>query len=302
MRPQSLRRILSLVLPLCCCAIAGHTAENAAPQKHFFWKVTSGRGVVFLLGTIHVGTADLYPLPPVIESSFNKSSTLVEEINITDVDDTKNSKNFVAQNGAFVVGDFISNHLREETRNQLARFVTANGLNVQVILHIRPWALSMIVGNIEAKTAGLDGTKGLDKHFADEALKMHKPIVGLETNEGHLRLIASFSDVLQDQLLMIALRDANKATQQLHEILNAWKTGNSDALEAIITQPVHEYPWLKPVETKIIDERNDTMTQKIEEFLKTPKTYFVAVGAGHMVGERGIVSQLRAKNYKVEQM
>ena len=43
------------------------------------------------------------------------------------------------------------------------------------------------------------------------------------------------------------------------------------------------------------------MTRKIEAFLKTGKTYFVAVGAGHLVGERGIVNQLRRKNYRVEQ-
>jgi uncharacterized protein YbaP (TraB family) len=52
---------------------------------------------------------------------------------------------------------------------------------------------------------------------------------------------------------------------------------------------------------KIFYERNDAMTQKIEEFLQTDKTYFVAVGAGHLVGERGIVQQLRDKNYTVDQ-
>ena len=30
--------------------------------------------------------------------------------------------------------------------------------------------------------------------------------------------------------------------------------------------------------------------------------HFVPVGAGHLVGGRGIVSQLRAKNHKVDQL
>jgi hypothetical protein len=40
----------------------------------------------------------------------------------------------------------------------------------------------------------------------------------------------------------------------------------------------------------------------IEGFLKTPKTYLVAVRASHLVGERGIVSQLRAKHFTAEQL
>jgi uncharacterized protein YbaP (TraB family) len=52
---------------------------------------------------------------------------------------------------------------------------------------------------------------------------------------------------------------------------------------------------------KLVDDRNDAMTAKIEQLLATPKTYFIAVGAGHLIGDRGIVSQLRAKPLAVEQ-
>jgi uncharacterized protein YbaP (TraB family) len=44
------------------------------------------------------------------------------------------------------------------------------------------------------------------------------------------------------------------------------------------------------------------MTAKIEQFLTTRKTYFVAIGAGHLIGERGILNQLRAKQLKIEQL
>ena len=44
------------------------------------------------------------------------------------------------------------------------------------------------------------------------------------------------------------------------------------------------------------------MASKIEDFLKTTETLFVIVGAGHLVGEKGIVEILKAKGYVVEQM
>jgi uncharacterized protein YbaP (TraB family) len=53
---------------------------------------------------------------------------------------------------------------------------------------------------------------------------------------------------------------------------------------------------------KLLDDRNTAMTAKIEHFLQTPKSYFVAVGAGHLVGEQGILSQLQRKSFRVEQL
>ena len=78
--------------------------------------------------------------------------------------------------------------------------------------------------------------------------------------------------------------------------------GDAAAMQEVITSSVRDYPQLEPLMTKLLDERNTAMTAKIERFLQTPKTYFVAVGAGHLVGDQGILSQLRRKNFRVEQL
>jgi uncharacterized protein YbaP (TraB family) len=98
------------------------------------------------------------------------------------------------------------------------------------------------------------------------------------------------------------LLDAERKTELMDDMLQAWKSGNADAMEQAKMRYVRDYPQLKPVFEKMFDQRNDAMTQQIEQFLQTQKTYFVAVGAGHLTGERGILSQLRAKNYDVEQL
>jgi hypothetical protein len=52
----------------------------------------------------------------------------------------------------------------------------------------------------------------------------------------------------------------------------------------------------------IIDDRNTAMALKVEGFLKMKETYFVIVGAGHLVGEKGMVEILKKKGYPIEQM
>jgi len=44
------------------------------------------------------------------------------------------------------------------------------------------------------------------------------------------------------------------------------------------------------------------MVSKIEDLLRTKETYFVIVGAGHLVGNRGIIEILKGKGYFVEQL
>ena len=43
------------------------------------------------------------------------------------------------------------------------------------------------------------------------------------------------------------------------------------------------------------------MVAKIKDYLATNETYFVIVGAGHLIGERGIINQLK-KIHRVKQL
>ena len=52
---------------------------------------------------------------------------------------------------------------------------------------------------------------------------------------------------------------------------------------------------------KLFDERDKQMAEKFRDYLNTGKTYFVVVGAGHVVGTNGLV-QLLSKHGDVRQM
>jgi uncharacterized protein YbaP (TraB family) len=93
-----------------------------------------------------------------------------------------------------------------------------------------------------------------------------------------------------------------KSREVLDSLTRAWQSGDAAAMQELIASSVHDYPQLKPLMTKLFDDRNTAMTAKIERFLQTSKSYFVAVGAGHLVGDEGILSQLRQKNFTVEQL
>jgi hypothetical protein len=73
-------------------------------------------------------------------------------------------------------------------------------------------------------------------------------------------------------------------------------------MESILTKSVSEDRRLSFISEKLIYERNRTMASKIEGFFRTGEIYFVIVGAGHLVGDQGIVEILKGKGYLVEQL
>jgi uncharacterized protein len=287
-------------LALLCLASAGHAGEPEATQKHFLWKVTGGNGVVFLFGTVHVGTKGLYPLASVIEDSFKQSDTLIEEVDPANSTESLRLAQDVIKGGIYPPGDSVANHLSEATRARLTEYAKAGQLGAGYT-QAKPWLLSLMIIQHQLKEMGLDQSKGLDQHFMQEARDTHKAIGALETADSQLRTFSSFSDDLQDQLLLTTLLDASEATEILKRTVAAWTSGNPEALDDLINRDVRDHPVLQPLMEKVFYERNDAMTRKIERFLETGKTYFVAIGAGHLVGERGIVNQLRRENYMVEQ-
>ena len=78
------RALAIAALTLCCSELAGAASPAAEDgARSILWKVTGPKGVVYLLGTIHAGKADFCTLPSIIEDSFNKADTLIEEIDLS---------------------------------------------------------------------------------------------------------------------------------------------------------------------------------------------------------------------------
>ena len=74
--------------------------------------------------------------------------------------------------------------------------------------------------------------------------------------------------------------------------------------DAMLTmfQADFEQPGAKEMYTALFDDRNINMTRQISENIKAAKSLFVVVGAGHIIGEKGIVELLRKEGFKLVQI
>jgi len=274
-------------------------ADNviAQDQKTFMWKAQSKTAVVYMLGSVHFMKKEVYPLNNKIEAAFESSNILAVEANINDVAKIDLQK-LVAS--AFYLGnETLETHVSKETYELLKKETAPLGIPIELISKQRPWFLAMTLESVELMKLGFNPQYGIDNYFLKKAAGKKK-IVELESLDYQINLFSGFSDEEQEFFLLYTLKNLKMVKHEIDQLMQAWMTGDLKGMELIALKADPDMRVAKLYE-KLIFERNANMTLKIEDFLKTNKTYFVVVGAGHLVGKKGIIEMLKNKGYRVEQ-
>ncbi len=86
------------------------------------------------------------------------------------------------------------------------------------------------------------------------------------------------------------------------DMVRYWKTGDEKKMSKLLFEDaLNDYPAFSEIYDSLFYDRNDRMTARIEQMLKQPQgSYFIVVGSGHLIGEKGIVKVLRKKGYVVQ--
>lgn len=271
----------------------------AQSKKNFLWRVQSKTNIVYVLGSIHYLKKEVYPLDEKIEYAFDQSNILVVEANISDIKKVDIQK--LIGSAFYPENEILEKNLSTETYELVKKELGGLGLPPEVINKQRPWFLALTLASLETLKLGFDPNYGIDKYFLSKATGKKK-ILELESFDYQIDLFSKLSDKDQELLLLYTLKDINVLKQELDRLIQAWASGDKKGLESIITRSLEEDKRLSPIYEKIVYERNRSMASKIEDYLKTKETYFVIVGAGHLVENQGIIEILKGKGFLVEQL
>ncbi len=299
MKKQTIK--LSLIVSFLVIFLFSVFAQDSLsqPKKHFLWKVQSKTNEVYVLGSIHYLRKDVYPLHEEIENAFERSDVLVVEVN---VDDEKRMDLQKLTGTAFYLGnETFEDHVSPETCDLVKKELGELGIPLDLVQKQKPWLLAMTIASFEISKLGFDPNYGTDKYFLSKAMGK-KEILELESFDYQIALFSKLSEKEQELFLIYILKDIKVLERELNRLVQAWTLGDIKSVESIIKKSVKEDKRLTPIYEKLIYERNRNMASKIEDYLKTKETYFVIVGAGHLVGSKGIIEILKRKGFTIEQL
>ncbi len=295
MKMKKIFKFLPLLL-LVFFACAKKTDQT--PKKGFFWKLNINQKHIYFLGSSHLASENFYPLNSQIMSAFEKSDYLVVEVDIRK-QNTIDIRKYIIESGTYSNEDTLTTKLPKKIYKNLLEEADKIGISEDFIKNKKPWLVSIILAMTKFTKLGFDKSLGVENYFF-ERLKKQK-VLELESILFQLKILSSFNE--EESLLMLknTLIELKTMKKLIEKIEKNWKVGNAKALEQVIFKNFKK-DKLKDAFDILFTKRNINMAKKIEQYFKDDKNYFIIVGAGHYIGDKGIISLLKAKGYDIPQI
>lgn len=268
----------------------GRQASDDPAHRGLAWRLEDGERHLYLLGSIHVGTPELYPLPRAIFDAFLDSQSLILELDLDEAASPASQRLFLAK-GLFAEDDSLDRHLSPNTRALLVKHRADLGPLTAAHQRMKPWFLSSALALQSLEAHGFKTEQGIDQHFSQWAKERKIPIVALETVDGQSDALAGLSDAVQELMLRESLESLADAQKEMSALLGSWQAGDPKQIEELLMESFAQ-PEFLPAYQALIVKRNEEMKKAIDEYLKSPEVEFIVIGAAHLVGKDGLVGSL----------
>jgi uncharacterized protein YbaP (TraB family) len=263
------------------------------------WEAVGPRATVTMIGSIHVGQPDFFPLPAPYEQALAAAGVLAVEVDATSVANQARLAALVAERGSLPDSVTLRDRLTPATWSRLAIAAREHGLPIAAIERRQPGLVAMMLEMRAYVRQGFDPELGIDKHFLEAAREQGKPVRELESIDRQLDLFLDLDDQLDEALIEQFLDEMGDLAGMTRRMVEAWQRGDAAALEAMLQDPAGDDPRLTAWYRRVVDDRNVAMADSLDHWLRGDVDVCVVVGAGHFVGERGLVRLLGDRGWTV---
>jgi len=289
---------LIMSLMVTACSEITETEENA---RGIFYEVAGGESTVYLLGSIHVGEEELYPLHSSVEEAFEASDVLVMEIDLDSLNEMAVAQEMM-EYAMYEDGTTMGDEIPEETFDKLLAYAEPLGIGEEILELFRPWYGTMLLTEIAVEESGLSQEYGVEQYFLDK--KGDREVIGIEEVRDQLLPFTLLSRESQQLYLEETLAEMENMEDQLREMIDYWRKGNLEYFEALRRESIEGVGTesYQRAQMALLDDRDQNMAEKIQELLENDQeqTYFIVVGSLHLVGENSIPYNLEGMGYQLE--
>jgi len=289
-------RVCVLILPL--LLVSCSTINQASETKATLWKLRGDHNTLYLLGSVHVLSKKSYPLKPALNQAFDDSKCVVFEIDLNRFTKTSFQREF-KRTALYPAGESLSQKLSPGTVKLLQEVLPLYGLTLKRVERLRPWFIAEWLSSRTLEMAGFSDSLGVDVYFFRKARATGKLVLGLETLRDQAQIFDHFNDKENESYLVGTLATLATYPAATSRLVTAWRNGDVRSLDKILNRDRDSDPVTHKA---LFSERNAKWVPEIEALTQKDENYLVIVGAGHLVGDDGVIAQLRHNGYRLEQM
>ncbi|WP_337977143.1 TraB/GumN family protein [Lysinibacillus capsici] len=273
-------------------------------SKGVAWIVEDEDTLVYLLGSIHLGTPDLYPFDKKLVTAFAESDALLVEANILDTE----ALEYYSEKAMYTDGSTLKDAVAPETYAKLEQVAKLYGLPMDQLTVQKPWMLSSTLSMLAmddsfGMTPQEMAMHGIDIYFLLNAQLQQKPVIELEGTRAQVDMFEGLSPEAQEQSLVAVLDSIIHPSEEnqsevLQEWFTSWKQGN-------VEEFARSFQAMEGTSSEfnemLFGLRDEQMAKKIMNVLEEKEgKYFVVVGSGHFLIDKNIRYHLEKNGYKVK--
>lgn len=292
--------VVSFLAAAPASVLAQVAAAPDAARRGFLFEVSKNGQRALLFGTLHVGRPGWFPLPAPQQAVLNRATVLALEADPADVPGVLEA---MQRHGLYPTGAAgLDALLTERERRRVQALLEREGLAPAAAWRMKPWLLATTLVLGAATRQGLLPAQASESQLAAWARARGLRVVELEGAEAQMRLLGSAPVEVQRELLLetVAGIESGAAAEEVASIVRAWSLGDWNALTALLARMEAERgAGARFNLDTMITGRHAAMIAAIEDLMRAGGEPLVAVGALHLPGPRGLVTQLRARGYTV---
>lgn len=291
--------IVTLVFSSCKTTqtVSSDAAEPTGLTKALLWQIEGDSiNTSHVFGTIHMINEDDYFFTKDMHQAFAASDALALEFNLEDAMDLGAQMSMLSK--AFMRNDTtLKDLLTTEEYQKVQDHFSKMGLPFFLFERVKPMFLTIFASEdmFSGMGMGMDGVKSYELELVDMAKSSKIPVMGLETMEYQLSIFDSIPYGAQADMLVASLDDGSQDDSMIDTLIHYYKTQDLPKLDELINSDEATSTY----RDILLDNRNRNWIPVMEEMMRQQKT-FIAVGAGHLAGEFGVLALLRKRGYQVK--
>ena len=284
---------LTATVILAACSSSERSPKTTLPPQPPMWVVSDADSEITLYPTLHI-------LPPEIEWKSEALAKRLEGADEVWFEIMPGAENDPALQQTMMLlgidpGKSLLARLSADEKQGLSEAVGVMGMTLESVDNMRPWLVSTLVGVSALISKGFEPNAGVEKQL--QPMVKGKTIRALETADAQMKMLASIPEEAQMNMLRQTLQDLDESVADLKDMAHDWAVGDLEELEDdLIAEMKTDMPVVYEL---LFKARNENWVQQIETEMKGSGTDFIAVGAGHLVGDDGVPALLKARGYTV---
>lgn len=287
-------------------AVVEPTPQSLPYGQGVLWQIErEGAEPSFLFGTVHLNRDDILALPQAVKQAFAKARSASFEI-LFDEATTRAMSRIAFTGGRNTLDALLGPDLFADVVDAAEPY----GMTVHHVRHLKPWAVMLLMSkppSVHESESAEEGRPVLDAWLFEQAEARGIPTFGLETVRQHLSPFMDLDGDVTRRMVRSVLEhnavDQTEIERRHAELVGRYLEGD---IEGILTSEslqltAEDRALRDTLMIKLLDDRNHLMVERMMPRLKEGRA-FVAVGAGHLPGEEGILKLLTERGYSVKRL